>query len=443
MRVVDGIGRGWRGAITLLCALVLAVPAPGASAGPREDLEDVRRQLEETRGGLGGIDARRAVTSADLERSQARQAELHRGLQALNAELDGAQAELNGAERRLRAATTELAATEQRLEDTRARLGEAQDQFGQRVRASYMYGGGGPGAAAAVFGVEDVSRFGQAMSYLERVVAHDREQVAIVDGLERQIAAAAEELQLLRARHDRERQLAAVERDRVAGLRDEQAGLHAQVAAQAAHHQEILAALDADRSRHVALIDSLEDDSEALESELRRRAEEERRRAEEERRRAEEARRAAAAEVRRQAALRASRSTPPSPGSAEAGWHRPSDGRVSSGYGWRRHPVYGTSRMHTGTDFAAATGSSIYAATDGVVVSAGWRGGYGLAVVVDHGDGVATLYAHTSAVHVSPGQHVGRGQVIAATGCTGTCTGPHLHFEVRVNGRHRNPMGYL
>ncbi|MEX0657636.1 MAG: M23 family metallopeptidase, partial [Egibacteraceae bacterium] len=135
---------------------------------------------------------------------------------------------------------------------------------------------------------------------------------------------------------------------------------------------------------------------------------------------------------------------PPPPQQATAsGWHRPSDGRFSSGYGMRRHPIYGTGRMHTGVDFGSPSGAPIYAATGGTVISAGWRGGYGLAVVVDHGNGVATLYAHSSQVLVSPGQRVGRGQVIARIGSTGQSTGPHLHFEVRVHGQHRDPMPYL
>jgi murein DD-endopeptidase MepM/ murein hydrolase activator NlpD len=116
---------------------------------------------------------------------------------------------------------------------------------------------------------------------------------------------------------------------------------------------------------------------------------------------------------------------------------------ITSGFGPRVHPIYGDVRMHTGIDFGASSGTPIRAAADGVVVSAGPLGGYGNATVIDHGNGLATLYAHQSSILVSPGQRVSRGQVIGYVGCTGLCTGPHLHFEVRVRGTPVDPMQYL
>src|SRR5207244_13313636 len=116
---------------------------------------------------------------------------------------------------------------------------------------------------------------------------------------------------------------------------------------------------------------------------------------------------------------------------------------ITSGFGPRVHPIYGDVRMHTGIDFGAGYGTPIHAAADGVVMSAGALGGYGNATVIDHGNGLATLYAHQSGMLVAPGQRVSRGQVIGYVGCTGLCTGPHLHFEVRVRGTPVDPMQYL
>jgi murein DD-endopeptidase MepM/ murein hydrolase activator NlpD len=99
--------------------------------------------------------------------------------------------------------------------------------------------------------------------------------------------------------------------------------------------------------------------------------------------------------------------------------------------------------MHTGIDFGAGYGTPIHAAAAGIVVSAGPLGGYGNATVIDHGNGLATLYAHQSDIAISPGDQVGRGQVIGYVGCSGLCTGPHLHFEVRVRGTPVDPMQYL
>lgn len=117
---------------------------------------------------------------------------------------------------------------------------------------------------------------------------------------------------------------------------------------------------------------------------------------------------------------------------------------ITSPYGTRTHPVTGKVRTHAGIDVGAAHGTNIYAAADGVVLVAGWNtGGYGNYVVINHGSGITTLYAHCSALNVSAGQSVKKGQVIAKIGSTGLSTGPHLHFEVLVNGAHTNPMAYM
>jgi murein DD-endopeptidase MepM/ murein hydrolase activator NlpD len=121
----------------------------------------------------------------------------------------------------------------------------------------------------------------------------------------------------------------------------------------------------------------------------------------------------------------------------------PTAGPITSYYGLRLHPILGTYRMHYGLDIGAPYGQSIYAADSGVVIFANWMGGYGLTLIIDHGDGLSTLYAHTSDILVNVGDAVNQGQVVAKVGSTGYSTGPHLHFEVRVNGEPQNPLNYL
>lgn len=124
-------------------------------------------------------------------------------------------------------------------------------------------------------------------------------------------------------------------------------------------------------------------------------------------------------------------------------WPVPGYRSVSSAYGYRIHPVLGIKKFHTGIDIPAPKGTPVTSFDDGTVIYSGVQGSYGNTVMVKHSNGVVTLYAHNSALTVSVGQKVKKGQVIAKIGTTGRSTGNHLHFEVRVNGQHTNPMNYL
>ena len=121
----------------------------------------------------------------------------------------------------------------------------------------------------------------------------------------------------------------------------------------------------------------------------------------------------------------------------------PVSGRITSTFGYRRHPIFGTVKRHTGIDISRPNGTPIAAADGGKVVFSGWYGGYGKAVIIVHKSGLSTLYGHLSRINVRTGAFVSKGDRIGAVGSTGYSTGAHLHFEVRVNGRPVNPLGYL
>ena len=125
------------------------------------------------------------------------------------------------------------------------------------------------------------------------------------------------------------------------------------------------------------------------------------------------------------------------------GWPVPGRSTISSGYGSRTSPIKGKGEFHTGLDIPAPTGTKIYAAESGKVINSGSINGYGYTVIIDHGNGLSTLYGHNSQLKVKVGQKVKRGDVIALAGSTGWSTGPHCHFEVRINGKHTNPWSYL
>lgn len=126
-------------------------------------------------------------------------------------------------------------------------------------------------------------------------------------------------------------------------------------------------------------------------------------------------------------------------------WPVPSSHTITSNYGYRIHPISGTKKLHAGIDIGAPGGSNIVAADAGTVVlsSFGYNGGYGNYVIISHGNGITTRYAHCSNLFVSTGESVSKGQVIAAVGSTGASTGNHCHFEVRINGESKNPLNYL
>ena len=142
--------------------------------------------------------------------------------------------------------------------------------------------------------------------------------------------------------------------------------------------------------------------------------------------------------------IRNSRYQPASPALSGGGtFNWPISGPITSPFGWRVHPITGASRFHSGIDIGGDYGETIHAAGAGIVSYAGWISGYGYAVIIDHGGGISTLYGHNQALLVSEGQSVSQGQAIAECGTTGNSTGPHCHFEVRVDGEPVNPMGYL
>jgi len=145
--------------------------------------------------------------------------------------------------------------------------------------------------------------------------------------------------------------------------------------------------------------------------------------------------------ARRAAGITGSAATAPSTGPGSFSW--PVSGTITSPYGWRSNPFGGSPEFHQGLDIAAPTGTTVVAAATGTIILAKWYGGYGNYILIDHGGGYSTGYGHLSAIYVSDGQSVQRGQAIGAVGSTGQSTGPHLHFEIRIDGKTVDPAPRL
>ena len=132
---------------------------------------------------------------------------------------------------------------------------------------------------------------------------------------------------------------------------------------------------------------------------------------------------------------------------SSTGFMRPIGGSITSPFGWRTHPIFKSRTFHSGVDIAGPNRGSIRASNSGKVIYSGWYGGYGKVVILDHGSiggkPTTTLYAHMSSIKVNQGQNVNKGDVLGYEGTTGYSTGPHVHFEVRINGKPNNPLNYI
>lgn len=436
----------WRRAVTLLCLVgVLSPAAVGMAADPQQQLERVEEELDDARSELGRVERRKAVELADLERVDARRAELERELAQLNDKLEVAEAELADSSATLERTTQRLVETESKLADTGRELKARKARFAARARATYMYGGQSSWTSV-VTGVDSIEAFQRGLKYARSVMRRDQEDVERIAALEQVVQRTSADLADLQQVHAAQRRQDQERRDAAAAIVAEREEVTTAVQAEAEKRRLLVARLESDRRSYVAMVDELETQGSQIEEQLRRIAEEQRRAAEEAARRQaaqeEEARRLAAAE-RKRAQSSSDESAPAPPTTSTGGFQWPANGSKTSNYGWRTHPIFGTRRFHAGIDIGAGYGAPIVAAAAGAVVSAGWQGGYGNTVVIDHGGGLATLYAHQSSIGVVAGQSVQRGQTIGAVGSTGYSTGPHLHFEVRVNGATRDPMQYF
>jgi murein DD-endopeptidase MepM/ murein hydrolase activator NlpD len=407
-------------AATLAAAAAIVVAGPaGAQQPPTAELEEARRHRDE-------FTAQEAAAMASLQQATARVADLTAQVGALDARIGEVTGQLAAAESRLAAAEAAVVAGQQRLEAARAALAATEERMVDQVVSVYVGGDTAFEVEQQYWSADTITAAQASRSYGQVVM---RRQVSAID--ERRLAEENAELEAAALAAARDQ--ATVARDQVAaqraeleGARAELAAVQQQAAAEEASRQALLGTVHAQRQAWEARVAELEAESRRIAELL------------------------AAAERQRAAAAAASRGGggggggPPPPASLSTPLSNPLPRMViTSGFGWRRHPIYGSSRLHAGLDLDGDTGDPIYAAGGGVVVSAGWRGGYGNCVIIDHGGGFATLYGHMSSIGVSTGQVVSQGTGIGAIGSTGASTGPHLHFEVRIHGEPVNPVPYL
>jgi murein DD-endopeptidase MepM/ murein hydrolase activator NlpD len=379
-------------ALLVLCALVLSGgPLRAQSSGDRlkqlnqqvleatADEQAALKELQEIRSRKAAIDARVAELDGQIRDLQAKLEPLEAEVVRLGAAYDEAQA---------------------RLTAKQAELDVAKAQFD--ASAADMYRAARSGANYDVIRVSRPQDLVQGSKYLDQVNAKQHANVKRITVLRDAIDEQRRALSDQKMQADAAAAEVQKAKDEIARLRAEIEPARVQAAQQAAADEANLAAA---RTRLAEAEKERQRESDAI-----------------------------------AAQLRGSTGVSGAPGGCE---FRPAQGPVVSGFGYRTDPLGGGSGFHAGIDIAAPMGSPIRACRAGKVVIAGWQGGYGNAVVIDHGGGMGTLYGHQSSIAVAPGQVVTAGSVIGFVGSTGRSTGPHLHFEVRLGGNPVDPMPYL
>jgi murein DD-endopeptidase MepM/ murein hydrolase activator NlpD len=381
--------------------LAALVPALDAGAASKDD------QIAALQEQIGEASAAEVDALADLGRVQQRRASLDARVAALDAQITTAQARIAARQREATILTAAALELDRRAELTARRLRRAERRFDESAAALYT-GNTEPQAAYAglVFDAHSLNELGSGRAYLENVSVMRQHAVEQLDGLRARNARLRKEAEQRRALVEVARQAAVVEQRTLGTLRAEQAVQRDAVANQETRERTVVARIRSRKAEYTAELAGLQ---------------------------------ATSTEIR--ALLYDLQVNQPRASNFHV--ERPVSGEITSGFGPRYHPVLGYGRMHTGIDFRAPYGSSIHAAAPGRVVWSGVRGGYGNAVVIDHGNQYATLYGHASQLLVEVGEQVDTGDTIAAAGATGLATGPHLHFEVRILGNPVDPAQYL
>ena len=387
--------------LVALVALSLVVPA-GAQTST-QDLDEVQSEIASLAAQINNARAESRRVGEDLTAAQGRLQEIQNTLGVAEANVATKQAEIAAQEARVLELQDQLRTIELQLLETTQAI-EATSQT-LAVQAVEMYMNAAMPVGTMVLGFESMSDLAVGWTYADGVAGRNED---LLDNFE-----------FLRIEEDRQRAQIAESRSEAEMILFELDAERAVLEAELAAVESLRAEAEDELGRVQALLSRIRNDIAAAEQHKEGLEEE---------------------AARIEAEIAAAQQTG---GTAPGVLRTPVSGWISSYYGWRVHPIFGTRRMHTGIDLAAIAGTPIYAAEAGRVIIAGLRGGYGNTVVIDHGGGLSTLYAHQSRITVSVGENVAAGERIGFVGCTGYCTGDHLHFEVHINGKHTDPLPYL
>ena len=389
----------------LVAALLSGVVLCGTPAYIMAEDEDLTNQLDSIQQQVNQQNAAKAYAETVI-------GSVSEQLRQIEEQLRQATAELGTIKEQRVAVENDITLNERQLAEAQKRLEGRESVFYKRVRDIYI--NGRLSYLDVVIGSKDFSDFANRLEVLKRIIDSD---ITLINEIKKE-----------RADIEAHKQKLEADRAKLVELEKSALAKQAEIEQKKAERNVVLQKAQNDRATAMQAIEELNASSAQVSAMLKERQ-------------AARAEAAAAAAAAAQSSGGQGASDNWVQGTGQLGW--PVSGEITSPYGYRVHPIWGTTIYHSGIDIGVDEGTPVHAADGGVVVWSGWMGGYGYAVVIDHGNGLSTLYGHNSELAVDEGQSVAKGQVISYAGSTGNSTGPHVHFEVRVNGDPVDPMGYL
>lgn len=342
-----------------------------------------------------------AQTNQLLNKAKSKKNTMQQEINNLDAELVKASAELISTSNKLEQTKKNLEKSEQELIDAQSKKEKQYAAYKQRIR--FIYENGKNAYIHIIFKAHSFHDFLKRTEYVNYIIKYDSNLLDKLRESENEIAKKIDDI-----KSDQEQMKNLVEQEK-----KHKENLESRVKAK----EELMNKLNSDVEKYQQQLKDFEDSSNNIERLIR------------------------------QAQMASSNNSSASLNSTYSGgkleWPLPGRTYISSGYGSRTSPISGRGEFHTGLDIPAPTGTPVHAAEDGVIINSGNINGYGYTIIINHGGGLSTLYGHNSRLIAKVGQSVKRGDIIALVGSTGYATGPHCHFEVRLNGKHTSPWNYL
>jgi murein DD-endopeptidase MepM/ murein hydrolase activator NlpD len=362
-----------------------------SSFGFGASLDEVQNQIMQTNKKLTETKQREKSVLGTLVKTQ-------QELEQIDTNLNNLSNKIGNTEQQIATINAQINQTESELEALRTQIGGRQDLLNNRLKAIYIHGY--QSWLEFLFNVKDFSEFVSRFEMVSRFASVDLNIIQKLQAQQNLIIEKKKEIVQKQQELTNQKTL-------FVDLKDQNKKALDQKKAITQVKQQELEIIQGSRSELEKALNELEQTSKEVEAEIR------------------------AYQEKNQTIL----------GTGKYIW--PVHGRIAQNFGWRMHPILRKREYHTGLDIAAEYGTPIMAADSGIVIFAGFNGGYGKMLLIDHGSGFSTLYGHTSVLLVDKGQTVVKGQIVAKIGTTGLSTGPHLHFEIRKNGTPVNPLDYL